>query len=300
MDFRQIETFAAVVEQKSFSAAAEALHVSQPTVSSHIKALEAEVGRELITRTTKHFYVTQDGYRFYEYAANLLKLRRRALYDMTNNSTTVIHISASTIPSAYILPGIISEFKAVRPDVTVSVIQSDSGKAVERLMEGNADLGVVGSTGYSENIYFSEIMKDRLVVCAPPEKYYKELKAAGTDLRTLLKEPIILREKSSGTKKEAENILKRMEISENDLNIAAYMNDMEAIKKCIAGGLGISIVSFLSVAKEAERGEVVVMEPPELSGGRSFYIALRKDYVVPAAVEEFIAYLRKSVGRNCR
>lgn len=296
MDFRQIEAFAAVVEHKSFSQAAEALHVTQPTISSHVKSLESEVGRELITRTTKQLYITEDGYRFYEYASSLLKLRQKALHDILNNSDTVIHISASTIPSAYILPEIIAKYKRTRPDVTVSVTQSDSGRAVERLIEGNADIGIVGSAGYSDNVNYIEFLKDRLVICAPPEKHYRELKESGADLRTLLKEPIILRERSSGTKKEAENLLRRMDISDHDLNVAAYMNDMEAIKKCVSGGLGISIVSALSVIEEAERGDLLVLEPEELSGGRSFYVALRKDYAASAVVEDFIGFLINNAG----
>ncbi len=296
MDFRQIEAFTAVVEHKSFSQAAEALHLSQPTISSHIRDIEAEVGRELIIRTTRQLHITEEGYRLYEYALNMLKLRQRALDEIRNNSTTVIRISASTIPSAYILPNVIAKYKALKPGVTISVSQSDSGRAVDRLVEGSADIGVVGSAEYSDRVNYLELLKDRLVICAPPEKHYLKLKEGGADLLTLLKEPVILRERSSGTKKEAENLLSKMGISVNDLNVAAYMNDMEAIKMCIKRGLGISIVSALSVVEEAKRGELLIFEPEELSGGRSFYIAMRKDFALSAAAEDFIGFLINNAG----
>ena len=285
-----------VVECKSFSQAAELLHISQPTVSSHIKALENELGRELITRTTKQLYITEEGYRLYEYAADLIRLRQKAVDDIMHNSATTIHLSASTIPSAYILPQIIAEYKKLRPEVTISVTQSDSGRAVERLIEGNADLGVVGSSVYSDKADYVEFMRDRLVICTPNSERYRKLKKDGADLFTLLKEPVILREISSGTKKEAESLLRKTGIAEHDLNVAAYMNDMEAIKKSVASGLGISIVSELSVAKEASNGELLIFEPKELSEGRRFYIALKKDYAASAAVEDFTGFLINKAG----
>ena len=84
MEFRQLEAFIATVEHRSFSAAAEALFLSQPTISSHIQALESELQTKLIRRTTKKFEVTPEGQQLYEYAVALIRLQQKAVSELSN------------------------------------------------------------------------------------------------------------------------------------------------------------------------------------------------------------------------
>ena len=76
MDFRQLEAFIATVDRQSFSAAADSLYLSQPTISSYIHSLERELNTQLIRRTTKKFEVTPNGQQLYDYAAALLRLQQ--------------------------------------------------------------------------------------------------------------------------------------------------------------------------------------------------------------------------------
>ena len=116
MEFKQLESFAAVIKCNSFTKAAEKLYISQPTISTHIRALEEELNTRLILRTTKSIEVTPEGRKLYDYAENILQLRNRMLEECTGGVKKILHLAASTIPSAYILPEVLPAYGATRPD----------------------------------------------------------------------------------------------------------------------------------------------------------------------------------------
>jgi DNA-binding transcriptional LysR family regulator len=114
MDFRQIEAFIYVVRHKSFSKAADAIYITQPTVSAHISSLENELGIKLIDRSSKEICPTAAGYIFFEYAQNLINIRDNAVFalkDFTDKIEGNLEIAASTVPSQYIIPKLVFEFR---------------------------------------------------------------------------------------------------------------------------------------------------------------------------------------------
>ena len=84
MEFKQLESFAAVVRFNSFTKAAESLYISQPTISTHIRALEEELGTRLIMRTTKNIEVTAEGLKLFDYSVNILELRDRMVNECSS------------------------------------------------------------------------------------------------------------------------------------------------------------------------------------------------------------------------
>ena len=100
MEIKQLESFAAVVRLGSFTRAAEELYISQPTVSTHIRTLEEELNTRLILRTTKSIEVTAAGKKVYDDAVSILQLRDRMLQESAGGAKRIIHLGASTIPSA--------------------------------------------------------------------------------------------------------------------------------------------------------------------------------------------------------
>ena len=106
MELKQLQSFCAVVQYRSFTKAAEKLYLSQPTVSTHIRQLEEEFGSRLIVRTTKSIEVTPRGQELYACACGIVHLRDDLLRSWSDEDEKIIRIGASTIPSAYILPQI--------------------------------------------------------------------------------------------------------------------------------------------------------------------------------------------------
>ena len=185
MEFKQLEAFVAVVDYKSFSEAAKHLYLTQPTISSHIQALEKELNSRLLIRTTKQMKVTDRGMQLYECAVHMLNMRDQITDEFVGNKWKLIDVSASTIPSSYLLPELLSEFSKIQPDIHFHIWQSDSADAIEKVIQGAVDFGLTGSKTDAEDCCFIPFCTDSLVMAAPvtPEYLEQEIDSVFTDIR---------------------------------------------------------------------------------------------------------------------
>ena len=276
MDFRQLEAFCTVVERGSFSQAANHLFLTQPTISNHIHTLENTLNARLLERTTKSVSVTPEGQRFYEYAKSLLRLRDKALREFDPDSQNTISLGASSIPSAYILPDILSAYHRKRQNVSFDVVQSDSQGILERIQNGSLDIGITGTPVTDERLCCRAIYRDEMVLATPHNQHYLALLQQKSPLDMLLQEPYIMREDGSGTRREADQFLETLNLDNNSLHIVARMNDLEAIKQSIIYGLGVSILSA-TVTKDLLRDNRVLVFPLAQGGVyRNYYLIYRK------------------------
>ena len=244
MELKQLQSFCAVVKYKSFTKAAEKLYLSQPTVSTHVRQLEEEFQTSLIVRTTKSVEVTPRGQELYECACNIVNLRDNLMRSWSDEDEKMIRIGASTIPSAYILPEILPAFRAIRPATQFHVFQSDSQGIVDGLMCGAFDMGLIGVEVHEEMLELTPFYADQMVLITPVNEHFLRFRdAGGMTLADICREPMLLREKGSGSKKCVSTYFERMGVDENDLTVTARLNDQESIKNLVAGGLGVSIIS---------------------------------------------------------
>ena len=160
MDFKQLEAFVAVVDYNSFSEAARRLYLTQPTISAHIHTLHEELDSPLIVRTTKKLSITDRGYQLYDYAVRMLHMREHVIEEFTGASKKIIELGASTIPSAYLLPELLSAFGRELPDVYFHAWQSDSTGAIQRVLDGSVDLALAGQKTEDENCCFLPFCQD--------------------------------------------------------------------------------------------------------------------------------------------
>ncbi len=297
MDFKQLQSFAAVVKHQSFTKAAEALFLSQPTVSAHVSALEKELGKRLILRTTKSIDLTPKGLEVYDYAVRILGLRDRMVECCAVQPQKIIHLGASTIPSAYILPELLPEFGTLFPDTYFSIHQSDSQGVVDALKEGLFDVGMVGMRVDDDQIECTPYCQDQMVLITPVNEHFLQLKQQGSTLWELMREPVIMRESGSGSKKTADRFLESMGISEETLNIVARVNDQEAIKNMVSGGLGISIISKMAARSILAEKRVLSFPLDDDTSGRTIYLIHRKDYILAPHIHAFLKFmLKKAAG----
>lgn len=293
MELKQLESFVAVVVYKSFTEAAKQLYISQPTISTHIQALEKELESKLIVRTTKSIELTKRGTELYECAVKMLDLRDNLLQKWKSNDEKIIRLGVSTIPSAYILPEFLPDFCREYPDIFFHSIQSDSKEIIEGVMEDRMDVGLVGMEPEDDHLACIPFYEDELVVIAPVTERFLALQKKEQPLTELFKEPMILREKGSGTKKAADQFLEKEGISKDSLKVAAYMNDPEAIKNSVAAGLGISIVSKKAAENMVREKRLLSFEFSRYTSGRKFYIIYKKDYLLRPFIHTFINYIQK-------
>lgn len=295
MDFKQLQSFVTVVQEESFTQAAIKLFISQSTISTHIRQLETALNTKLILRTTKSLQITPKGRELYEYAQNILELKERMLQACSIESQRIIHLGASTIPSAYILPKLLADFGRLHPDIYFIIHQSDSQGIISGLKDGLFNLGFIGMSCEDSDFCCQPFCKDRMVLITPVNEHflhYKQQKEIA--LTELLREPLILREKGSGSKKMADNFLAHSGISEDELQIIARVNDQEAIKNLVASGMGISIISEKAAQNFLQEKRLLAFELPQDFSERSLYLIYRQNYLLPSYVKEFLSFISQS------
>ena len=293
MDFKQLQSFVTVVQEESFTQAAGKLFVSQSTVSTHIHQLESELNTKLILRTTKSLQTTPKGRELYEYALNILELKERMVQACSIESQRIIHLGASTIPSAYILPQLLADFGKLHPDIYFIIHQSDSQGIVDGLMCGAFDMGLIGVEVHEEMLELTPFYADQMVLITPVNEHFLRFRdAGGMTLADICREPMLLREKGSGSKKCVSTYFERMGVDENDLTVTARLNDQESIKNLVAGGLGISIISEKAAEDAVKAGRLMTFPLPDAGAHRQLYVACRRGAPVSGQTQQFIHFVK--------
>lgn len=289
MDFKQIEAFVNVVKYKSFSKAADASFLTQPTISTHIGILEKELNMQLINRKSKEALPTKQGRIFYKYAIMMLNTREKAVHSLNNlpsDINGILEIQASSIPGEYIVPELMTKFRQIYPDVRFYLEQSDSVTVSKNLLENKGEIGFTGMKSENGLVYIP-VMRDEAVLITPPSTKFKALEGKVLTPEDFIREPFILREQGSGTRKEFEDKIEKLGYPPGKLNITARINSMESIKHAVAGGLGVSIVSKIAVGKQCDKDRFLIFSMEGYHSGREFYLAYNKNVTLSPRAEAF-------------
>lgn len=273
-DLRQLEIFCNVVELGSFSKAAKAVFLAQASVSERISTLERMVGARLLDRLGRRVVPTKAGELLYEHAVSLLRMKekvRQEMEDFLGIRQGSIHLGASTIPGEFILPKIIGDFNERYPSVSVVLAISDTSDIETRVLDGNLELGVIGSKSTHNTLSCQELWKDELVLAVPTQHRWTGKKEVS--IKALFEEPFILRETGSGTLKHIERYLESPQIKAgHPLQVVARFGSSTAIKEGIKAGLGVSILSSRAIDTEVKAGILKALRVKGLSMVRSFYL----------------------------
>ena len=294
MEFNQLESFISVVKNNSFSYAAKELYTTQPTVSNNIKNLEKELNTTLLDRTSKTISLTDSGKLFYKYAVELINIRDKAKFTISEHSGMVegeIVICASSIPEEYVLPYIIKGFSKVYPKVSFSVTHKNSKDVIDDIIEGKLNFGIVGAQYNSELLEYIDFYEDELILCVPNIDKYSCSNYEYLDINNLYSEKFIFRKSGSGTRKLIEQKLLEKGIELDDLNIVSYVDSNEMIKKMIELNLGISFISQIAVKNEVDLGLVKALNIKDLNLKRNFYFVNSKKRTLSPLVEAFKNYI---------
>lgn len=301
MDFKQLEAFAYVVRLKSFSRAAEQIYLTQPTISNHISTLEKELDTKLLERGSKMVYPTPSGKILYDYAERMLNLREDAICAVRRYNKELkgsLSICASTVPSQYVLPKVLTDFREEYPNVVFQIARQDSGQVVDTILNRNAVLGFTGTANEDKDIAFEAFTNDRLVIITPNNEKYRAMDNHNFDVNLLRHEPIVLREEGSGTRKEMEHFLQQLNIGMAELNVVAQFDDPDSIKHAVSRGLGISIISKAAVEDYVSFNQLLTFELENVVMDRKLYMVYRKGGTMPFIGEVFMNYVRSYFDRK--
>jgi DNA-binding transcriptional LysR family regulator len=294
MELRKLEVFCKVVELKSFTRAAAAVMLSQPTVSEHIRSLEDELGQKLVDRLGRQVEPTPVGQLLYRYGVKILRLQEDALQAVQQYGGKLvgrIMIGSGTIPGTYILPGVIGRFRERYPSIKATLKINSSHKIVQGVLGGNLEIGVVGARWSEKGLDYKEIFSDSLAVVTGADHNLAARKEVS--ISELVEEPFILRESGSGTRKVIEQIFEDHGIKVSSLSEVAEIGSTQAVLEAVRAGLGISILSTKAVEREVRTGSLATIEIKGIQMDRPFYMIRRKNRELSPASSVFWAFLRQ-------
>jgi DNA-binding transcriptional LysR family regulator len=198
-------------------------------------------------------------------------------------------VGASSIPGEYVLPALMGRFRDKYPDVTVTLLIGDSQAVVDWVVDGRVELGVVGNRLVRRGVEYRELMPDDVVVVVPAGHAW-----AGrpqVSLAELRAEPMIIRERGSGTRAALEQALGDAGSDLSQFRVVAEMGSTQAIKQAVRAGLGVSVMSRRSVEDEWKAGQVAGLKISDLPLARSFHVAVHRDRSRSPLAEAFRNFL---------
>lgn len=286
MQLKQLEIFVQVVRLRSFSKAAEALYLTQPTVSAHMSALEEELGTRLVVRSTKQLHLTPPGRVLARYAGEILGLCQRAEQEVRTAACSIagtLSIAASTVPSQYLLPQVLPSLRQRYPQVFFQVRQGDSGQVAQWMNENGAELGIVGAPVQRTGLLCVPFLTEQLVIITPNTAEYRALNGRMTP-EVLRCAPFLVREPGSGTRKQGEQYLRGIGLDPRELTLTAQLDSTESILQGVKNGLGIAIVSSYAARDQAAAGQILLFPDSNPLLTREFYLLYHRSRALsPAA-----------------
>ena len=295
MDLWQLHIFCSVVDAKSFSKAADIVHLSQPTISTHIKDLEEHFDIRLLDRMAKEVVPTQAGKLLYSYAKKLLALRDKtesAMAEFQGKMTGHLFLGGSTIPGGYILPKLIGQYIKEYPDIRISLDIGDTEQIETDVLSGKVEIGVIGAPTTRKQLSQEKLLKDEMRLIVLPTH---PLAAKKTVLpKELEKIPFIARESGSGTLMSFRQKLEP-HMNVDNIHIVAEMGSTEAVIQGIKNEVGVSILSTIAVAQEISAGKLIALPIKGVDLTRYFYLIQHRMRTPSPLGKVFVEFLQKQI-----
>lgn len=291
----RLRAFAALARQRSFSAAAAELRVSQPAVSKHISELEAAIGAKLVDRARRDGTLTSAG----EFVANYV-LRAEALLVQANlgaaqfrqSGTGSVAIVASSLTGTYLLPAIIADFTHAHPGIQVDLKIGTALDAVERLRSHRAELGFVAGVVAAPEIESEPLLEYEVALVAKPSLLPRRPSRDALEQVTWL-----TREEGAATRISSDAGLARLGIvPTRSLVLPTIESLLEAVRK----GYGIAAISRGVVASDLHSRTLVAIQVRGWDVRNSVSVLRSRDAALSPAADRFQAFVRAQIGKNRR
>lgn len=257
---RRLQVFYTVAKQLSFTKASELLFMTQPAVTFQVKQLEEHFNTRLFERNHSKISLTPAGELALQYAERILNLSSEMetrLSEMTGQVSGTLLLGASTTIADYLLPRILGEFKTLYPKVHAKLMVANSENIVSKVAEHSLDVGLIEGSSQHPQLHFEVCCNDELVMICPPGHPLAGLDCISPD--QLIGQPYITREAGSGTREVVDEFFRNAGFATDDLNVVMELGSPEAIKGAVEAGMGISVMSLATVAKDLKLDDLVAV-----------------------------------------
>ncbi len=256
MTLDQLKIFLAVAEHLHFTRAAEALYITQPSVSAAVQNLETEYGIKLFNRIGRHIEITQAGRLLQKETKKILDhvaLTERGLRELNNLQQGDLKVGASINVGNYWLPEKICQFKRQYPGIFINCTLGNADAICEGTVSGEFDLGLVTKEikpAFQHCLTQEIIGVDRLqIVVGRSHPWFGQPNVFLSDLSTTA---WVMREPGSGAQQVFEQALHDWEIDSSRLNVILVLSSSEMVKTVVEGGFGAAAIPGWMVKKEIQ------------------------------------------------
>ncbi len=311
LDLQKLQIFCEVARQRSFTRAAEALYLTQPTVSQQIQALERQMKVRLFERLAKEVYLTESGQVLYDKAAALLNMAQEAelaVREAAGISAGKLALGVGVTLATYVLPELLRRFNStykagpnalqsnnfspVKFDITLG----NSETLAHKLLKNEVDLGLIGSPIDSHPLLeLHPFLEDKLILVVSAEDPWAMEGRTSISLSDIGNRPLLIRERGSALQAFVERMLDAGHVHPEQYLIMA---NLEAIKRSVEIGLGAAIVPALSVKRELEADRLHALNIEGVEVGRTFIYAHHKDKEMTRPAKAFLELVKAYAASN--
>jgi len=286
---RQLEVFATAARLGSFSRTAEEMFLTQPTVSMQIKKLTDVVGLPLFEQIGKKMYLTDAGRELYRTCRGILEHLSQfemIAADMKGMKAGKLRLAVVTT-AKYFTPRLLGLFCQQYPDIDASLIVSNHDSISKRMTDNIDDLYIFGQLPGDIDMVAQAFLGNPLVVFAPVN--HPLVNKKNITLRRITQEPFISREYGSGTRMATERVFSKQGLK---LKIRMELGSNEAIKEAIIGGLGISVLSRHTMARNAPMEELAELDVKGFPIDGKWYCTYPSGKQLSIVAQTFLSYLQ--------
>jgi DNA-binding transcriptional LysR family regulator len=296
MEMSQLEFFLKVVEEGSFSKAADSVSRTQPAVSIAVRRLEEEIGAPLFDRSQKTPALTEAGEIVHDYARRIITLRdqaRAAVEELRSLKRGRVRIGANESTSLYLLPQVILSFRERHPEVKVEIYRQASERLPREVLERNVDFAVLASEPIDRDLESFCVLTDDLVLILHPE--HALARRESVTVEELGRENFLAHNVRTASRNKVTEVFAA---HHTPLNITLELATVETIKRFVQLNVGLAFVPRMCVREELERGTLATIPVEGLSYRRTLWVTHRRNATFPHAAEAFLQALRQHAKKQ--
>jgi DNA-binding transcriptional LysR family regulator len=275
LDTVKLQTFITIVQEGSFTRAAERLNLTQPTVSQQMALLERQIGATLFIRRPRQLTLTEAGRALLDYAERILALSEEAVQSAqaaAGLAQRTLRLGVGHTLAIYLLPDLLRQLRQRQPDIEIRLQVGNTADLLLAVADRQVDLALVGSPARHPQLRITPFMEDKLVVILNPDDPWRD--RPGLTLADLKERTLFTRESGSALHASVRELLGADHLSSSKVII---LGETEAIKRSVEAGLGIALVQEIAVQREVKQGILHTIPLLDAPAERRYNVAQRLD-----------------------
>jgi DNA-binding transcriptional LysR family regulator len=296
INFNHLRVFYQAAKHLNFTAAAKSLCITQPAVTAHVKLFEDTCNLKLFKKKAKRIYLTDEGQALYEYARKIFEYEKEienVIEDMRELKRGILRLGTTKTYARYFMPSLISSFHDAYRHIKINLDEGSSLDMTNSLLDFGNELAIIAKVKENPDICFTPFSQEEMLVILPPDHQLAGKKAIS--IRDLAEEPIIMKEKGSGTRKLVSELFSKKGLTPN---ILMETSNTEFIKQLVQRGDGISFLVKAAVAAELREKKLATLS---MKGQKIFLdvsIAYLKDQHLSPSAQAFLEILLKITSQE--